>query len=264
VNAAERAVDRVAPRLGARLRLAKAAARPDPRLAVMDLLVRPGDTTVDIGANRGAYTLKFARLVGRGGHVHAVEPFPANVAVLRSLRKRNVTVHPVALSDVAGRQNLYLPVFHGRPIDALASLSPPAVEHETVSIDVATLDAILPATASPVTLVKADVEGHELAVLRGAVELLRRDRPALLFKIEQRHQPVGRSITDTFTFLEERGYRGWFALPDGLRPLLQFDVGRHQLGFLTEDFYPAGMPRGYVSNFLFVRPDVVVEPLLAR
>jgi FkbM family methyltransferase len=184
--------------------------------------------------------------------------------MLRLLRKPNVTVHPVALSDGTRRQDLYVPVFRGRPIDALASLSPPRIEYKTVSIDVAPLDDILPSTEAPVTLVKADVEGHELTVLIGAVGLLERDRPALLLKIEQRHQQEGQPIADTFAFLDGVGYRGYFALPDGLRPLREFDLDRHQLAFLTKDFYPAGMPRGYVSNFLFVRPDVGVGPLLAR
>jgi hypothetical protein len=63
--------------------------------------------------------------------------------------------------------------------------------------------------------------------------------------------------------LADRGYSGYYALPDGIRPLEDFDVDRHQLSLLTADFYPTVMPRGYVSNFLFVRPDVDVADLLA-
>src|SRR4051812_7325983 len=224
-------IDRYAPRLSVELRLVKAKSRPDPRLRPMTHLVRPGDVTVDVGANRGAYTLHLSRLVGPTGRVHAVEPFPPNVTALDSLRKANVVVHGVALSDHAGQEPLYVPRYEGRGLDALASLTPRTGSHDEMPIDVATLDAVLGAEPGPVTLIKCDVEGHELSVLRGSDEVLRRDQPALLLKIEQRHQAPGERIDATFSHLADRGYRGYYALPDGIRPLEDFDVHRDQLSF---------------------------------
>ena len=49
------------------------------------------------------------------------------------------------------------------------------------------LDSFFASRTQPVSLIKCDVEGHEGEVFRGAEQLLRQDRPILLFECEQRH-----------------------------------------------------------------------------
>jgi hypothetical protein len=71
----------------------------------------------------------------------------------------------------------------------------------------------------------------------------------LLVEIEQRHQQ--RPIADTFAWLEELGYAGWFLGPHGLAPLAEFDVERDQLAHLGPGVVEYGMPDGYVADFLF-------------
>src|SRR5258706_3403573 len=70
-------------------------------------LLRAGDVVCDIGANRGHFTRLFARIVGKGGHVHAFEPGPGTFERLREAMSAsgvpaNFTLHPVALSDSPG------------------------------------------------------------------------------------------------------------------------------------------------------------------
>ena len=125
---------------------------------------------------------------------------------------------------------------------------------------VARLDSVL-ADAGPVGLIKCDVEGHELAVLRGAEGVLRGSRPALLVEIEERHPDA--DVQATFDYLLGLGYAGYAVHADGLRPLDEFDIERDQLAFLGEDFIPYGVERGYVYDFLFVRPGTDVARLLA-
>ncbi len=74
--------------------------------------------------------------------------------------------------------------------------------------------------------------------------------PTILVEIEQRHQEV--DIRETFAYLEELGYRGSFVAPEGLRPLADFDVQRHQLDLLPQSFTVGRPAPGYVSDFLFV------------
>ena len=57
--------------------------------------------------------------------------------------------------------------------------------------------------------------------------MLRRDRPLLLFECEARHLP-GSSPAAVFDYLGGLGYRGLFFGPDGLVPVEQFSVERHQ------------------------------------
>jgi len=156
-----------------------------------------------------------------------------------------------------------VPLVAGRPVTALASLGAPApgVEHEVVAVPVVTLDAALAGRRAP-SLVKCDVEGLELEVLRGAERTLRAARPTLLVEIEQRHQAA--PIDATFAYLRELGYEGWFFGPRGLAPLAEFDVERDQLAHLRPGVAEYGMPHGYVADFLFAGPHVDVSRLAGR
>jgi hypothetical protein len=91
-----------------------------------------------------------------------------------------------------------------------------------------------------------DVEGHELAVFRGAAGILARDRPVLLFECEARHLG-NRAPSEVFDFLAALGYSGSFFGPGGPRPLAEFDTAVHQRRGPGR-FWKAP---GYVNNFLF-------------
>jgi FkbM family methyltransferase len=68
------------------------------------------------------------------------------------------------------------------------------IPHSTVTVDVATLDSF---HLDEVGFIKADVEGHELPVLRGATETLRRWRPTILTEVEEHRSPGSlRGISD--------------------------------------------------------------------
>jgi FkbM family methyltransferase len=262
LNAIERFADRLHPRVSTGLRLLKSKWRRDATLRLVNQLVRPGDVAIDVGAYRGIWTARLSKLVGRTGHVHAIEPVPANVAVLESVygRKSNVTIHPVALSDHADHLELYVPVFDGHRVTALSSLAPRDVPHDVMEVQVRPLDELFDDGSQRVDFIKCDVEGHELEVLRGASRILERSRPALVVEIEQRHRQG--SIEETFDYLERFGYEGYCFMRDGLRPIQEFDLHEHQLKHLSSELNPYGMPGEYVNNFFFPRPGTDVARLL--
>lgn len=127
--------------------------------------VRPGMTVADVGANVGFHTVVLAQLVGEGGRVHAFEPFPQTVDLLRANVWRhgcgNVLVHAQAVSDRAGTVHIS-PDPAGR---SGAKLAPAGIEVRAVRLD-DVLDAV------PLGFLKVDVEGAEPLVLKGAVRLL--------------------------------------------------------------------------------------------
>lgn len=132
--------------------------------------VRVSGIVVDAGAHIGNHTVYFARHL-RHLAIHAFEPWPANLALLR----RNVTqfasvvVHGFALSDRSHLIHLEedANLGHVRVVDVGG-----------YAVDASPLDAVgLP---SGVTLLKVDVEGHEPQVLAGAAETIARDRPLIL------------------------------------------------------------------------------------
>jgi FkbM family methyltransferase len=257
------------PPLAARAEWLRERRRGSIALRIMERLVEKGDVVVDVGASWGLYAWQLARLVGPRGHVHAFEPNPTVARSLRAIRSAsgNMTVYGVALSETTGEAELHVPVLAGTRFAELASLgvrpNDPGVSYDRVRVEVESLDALLSSQLSRITFIKCDVEGHELAVLRGAERALREARPALLIEIEQRHQAEGTNIEQTFDHLLARDYVGYLVGERGLRPLGEFDVRRDQLAWLGPAFMPYGMPDGYVHDFLFVRPSTDVSALLA-
>jgi FkbM family methyltransferase len=218
--------------------------------------IRPGDAAVDVGAHKGGFLYWLRHHVGPTGQVYGFEPQPVLARYLEEIVAMqgwdNVTIEPAGLSSRSGKMDLFVPATGGQPSPG-ASLSPadPAAPHYSVQVPVVTLDDYFRGRTAPrVTFIKCDCEGHELEVFRGAESLLRRDHPVLLFECEQRHLP-GSSPAVVFDYLKSLGYRGYFFGPDGLAPIDQFSVARHQ---------PARPGRfwdekDYFNNFAFVPAD---------
>ncbi len=216
---------------------------PDECRFTCDCL-RPGQIVLDIGAHKAAFTYWMSRAVGRGGHVYAFEPQPNMAAYLErfanSCRHRNITVCPVALSERRGRGQLMIPATQWAHLQAADE----ALDDTAVEVPVETLDAYLEAigAARPISFVKCDVELHELEVFRGGRRLLAEDRPVLLFEsLPLTHLPGGHS--DTFAFLEQLGYRGYFFYESQLVPLSDYSAARHTLV----------LP--HVQNYVFLHPQ---------
>jgi FkbM family methyltransferase len=254
---AQRTLRRRQPVLAAELTWAWKRRQGDPVTRLVDDLVRPGQHVLDIGANWGLVTARLARLVGPAGRVDAFEPHPGHVATLEAVAARmpSVEVHLTALSDRQGSAELAIPVHDGERLTALAHLdgrgSGPGVPEERVQVPLTTLDDALAGDRAPVDLIKCDVEGHELEVLRGAEATLRRDHPALVLEIEERHRPGG-GVAEVFAQLRALGYEGRAARADGLVGLEHFDVQRDQLDHLPDgELVAHEMPPGYVNTFLF-------------
>lgn len=141
-------------------------------------LCRPGDVAVDAGANIGAHTVALARLVGEAGCVVAFEPQPvifqmlcANV-VVNGLT--NVIARHAALGGAAGR--VVFPWIDYRAPQDYGAV-PLLDASQGVYVDVRPLDAVF--EFDRLRLLKADVEGMEADVLRGARQVIERTRPFL-------------------------------------------------------------------------------------
>ncbi len=146
-------------------------------------LVRPGMTALDIGAHAGFYTLAFSRLVGERGSVYALEPFAHNVENLlfhvRINGCRNVTILQAAASESTG--------YAGFRIDALNSCGSLSEAESTYRVPTLSLDdAVARGVLPHPDVVKMDIEGAEVAVLRGAKRMLAERRAAWLIAL---HSP---------------------------------------------------------------------------
>ena len=174
---------------------------------VIDAVVGPGATVVDVGANIGYNTVYAARRVGRRGRVIAIEPAADNVRVLRENVSANaldnVAVHAVA----AGRTREVRDLFLRGDVSAVNSLFQESVYASVTGVErvaVVPLDEIVDGDAD---LVKIDVEGAELDALGGMTRLLHNPRLQLIVEWHPRLQEAAGYAADALPrFLLERGF----------------------------------------------------------
>lgn len=141
-------------------------------------LLKPGMTFWDIGAHIGFFTLLTSRLVGDTGHVYAFEPMDQNrqrlLAAIQMNGCKNITVHDFALSVMSGEVMLYT-----HKSSAMWTLVAELGGQEGRVIRCCTLDEFA-ASIPPPDLIKVDVEGAEVDVLRGGLHFLSTVRPRLI------------------------------------------------------------------------------------
>lgn len=164
---------------------------------VLNLFIDKDSVVYDIGSNIGYHTVGFA---SKAKHVHAFEPNKKNLRLLELNVEKltNVTVHPVACSDTVGDSFI-----SDYELDDLGNygecmMSDKGQPCKTVRID----DLNLPKP----TVIKIDVEGHELKVFNGMRETIKSSKPTILY--ESMH---GTGFDLIYEFLNELGYTiYWF------------------------------------------------------
>jgi FkbM family methyltransferase len=169
-------------------------------------LVPEGSTVVDVGANIGFFTLKFARWVGEQGIVIAIEPdlenFKALTAKIAAAGfERRVRLHQAAATARAGCIRLQRNELH--PGDHRITFGAQGMMVPAVTVD----DLVTEAGAQSVSLVKIDVQGAEMLVLEGATRTLAEMRPALFVEVDDRAlRHFGSSAHALVTRVERAGY----------------------------------------------------------
>jgi FkbM family methyltransferase len=157
-------------------------------------LLKPNEICFDIGANVGLYTILFAR---HSKHVYAFEPLPRNLRylyqVIKLNRVTNVTIVPSAVSEkiellsLAEGENCALGKLDRLGQQPIASLS---------CDDFVDTYQVIP------SLIKIDVEGAEMSVLKGSHNLIMNYKPTILLSI---HSDALRS--ECIEFLKKFGYQ---------------------------------------------------------
>jgi FkbM family methyltransferase len=212
--------------------------------------LRPGDIVCDIGANKGSFIYWLSWWV-RDGRVVAFEPQPELarylVHICRVIGLGNVTVEAKAAYSHSGNQDLFLPSGH-QPGASLVRAGMEGESVTTLSVPVVALDDYFQEN-DKVALLKIDVEGAELGLLRGAERILRRQAPLLIFECENRHLARG-SVGDVFSYLTGLGYEGSFVYRNQLLPISQFDTAIHQRQG-SKWFWKR---KDYCNNFIFCKP----------
>jgi len=150
-------------------------------------LIRSASTVIDVGANIGIWTIGAAKRTGASGKVHAFEPFAVNFERLLSNielnRVSNVVTQQMALSDRAGKLEFFPSPNMNSGVGLLA---PKSWNVRTVQVEAITLDDYCAQHHITPDVLKIDVEGAELLVLKGASRLLASPSPpAIVFEMNR-------------------------------------------------------------------------------
>ncbi len=192
----------------------------EPELGLLAQFVQPGDVAVDVGANGANWTLPLARRVGPKGHVFAFEahPYYADVTakMVRLMQAHNVTFFGIGLSDTQTQaQFLVETADEGQLTCTGRVVQEPAPTEGTLTIPLRRLDdlALEYPRLHQTRLIKCDVEGFELPVLRGAAGIIANARPIVITEIA--HSMLhGYRDADLFAFFDERQYQSFVVAHD--------------------------------------------------
>jgi len=221
----------------------------EPELKLLKDLVDPHKNSIDIGANKGVYTYYLSQL---SRSVFAYEPNPDLAKFLSKASLSNVTVYSIALSNQTGAATLAIPLVDAFEYDQLGSL-----KLDTTSAKMKTFDVPLRRLDDQghtnIGFIKIDVEGHEEAVIDGAIELITQQRPTLIVEIEQKHH-TDKDIAEIFSKVLALGYEGFFLLDETLKSLNEFSKEEHQ--DIRNYTGLSSLGKTYICNFIF-KPQII-------
>jgi FkbM family methyltransferase len=179
-------------------------------LEILHHFITPGDTVVDAGAYIGTHTAAFSLMVGSEGTVHSFEPNPKANALLAANvlenKLSNVRIHAFALGETHGRIKLKTGEQTNIGATRIQSVSKTSKKGAMIQ----PLDSV---PLKNLKFVKADVEGWEIALLRGASIAIGKFRPTIFIECNSLQ-----AILELFTWLEENKYISYGVLAEAFNP----------------------------------------------
>jgi FkbM family methyltransferase len=181
---------------------------------LLERILRPGMTFIDVGANIGLYTVFAGTRVGREGVIVAVEPSSREFGRLKentNLNKlTNVRLLQIAVSNFSAEAQLLVATEEKSGHNTLGAFGYDSVVlANTELVHVEPLDNIINEEGlQRVDVIKMDIEGAELFALQGAICTLKRFHPIIMLELSDRTlQNQKCSSTDVWQFLTQHGYR---------------------------------------------------------
>ncbi|RXJ85292.1 FkbM family methyltransferase [Arcobacter sp. CECT 8985] len=181
---------------------------------IMKLMLNRGEEAIDIGVNYGQFLFYLSNLVGVDGKVLGFEPikelFELNLAKIEEQKMTNILLHNFALSNSEGISEFTVfnerKGYSGLKENVILDSSFDVNNKSKIEVIVKKLDIFL-SDFKKLKLIKIDVEGAELLVLKGAEELLLKFRPIIIFEFGMRTaKSFNYDQQDIYNFFIERNY----------------------------------------------------------
>ncbi|NOQ75341.1 MAG: FkbM family methyltransferase [Crocinitomix sp.] len=192
--------------------------------AFMDAIEKDG-AIMDVGANIGIMTYHLATRF-KDRKILAIEPMPDNFSILKQIVDKNkldnVVLVPSAVGDEKAVLKMVLPLNGKVKMQGLAHVVHDSIdewnEGEQIDVNCERLDDI--ANGEKIAGIKMDIENFEYFALKGAVDLLKRDKPVVYLELWENE-----NRDKCFEFLRSLNYQAFIQTDNGLIP---FDPASHQ------------------------------------
>ncbi|MBE9118270.1 FkbM family methyltransferase [Lusitaniella coriacea LEGE 07157] len=192
-------------------------------------LLNNTDTVVEVGANRGYYTLLFSHIVGAKGQVHAFEPVPPTFNRLSQVFAqnqifKNTNLNNLAVGDTNGTITLYMPDDDDGQSSMAVHNQGSWKEQKNIvpyECEIVTLDRYAEShLTQKIDFIKCDIEGAELLFLKGAAKTISKDCPIVYLEVcHDWTKDFGYSPPEIIQFLRPLGYSCFYLLDRQLRLL---------------------------------------------
>lgn len=172
-------------------------------------LIKPNNIIIDVGANYGTTILQFASLIGGNGRVFGFEPDPTNFEICNQNIKlnlfKNILVENLGLGNQQITTSLVVDTDSNRGGNRISNNINNKEAHliNVVKFD----DWILQKNISKIDLIKIDVEGYELEVLKGAEQSIKKFKPILFIELDDNNLKLqNSSAKELISFLINLDY----------------------------------------------------------
>jgi len=178
---------------------------------MLENIIKPEMTVLDIGANIGYYSLMMLELMGNKGKLIAVEPSPSNIEILRKnllLNKYNdIEVHNAAISDENGTKKFFLSEMSNLNTLNYTEKKSLNLTGETINVKTLTVPQIM--EGRNLDLIRMDVEGHEVEVLNGLIPNIGVNNlyPSIIFETHRSRYNNEHSMENTLKNLFAKNYK---------------------------------------------------------
>lgn len=199
-------------------RLQRSIKRNDEQeINLVKKFIKSGTDSIDVGVYRGVYSYEMSKYSEK---VHSFEPNPIIFKYInKNLKKfiKNIHLYNFALSNQNKTINLKIPIRNSNSnkeiFEEYYEMGKATIHNEnnfenyenfeiqTKKIDELNFD-------NKISFIKIDVEGHELEVIEGAINTIKRDKPVLLVEIEKQY--TKKEVAESINFINSLGYKSYF------------------------------------------------------
>lgn len=164
--------------------------------------IAPGDVVVDCGSAEGFFAFRHQYTAGR---IYVMEPLPLFIDSLQKLfhQKNNVAILSVAAGDTC--QKAYINITSDNTI-LNGTIGQRSENGEAIEVDVVTIDSLFAEKGIKIDYLKADIEGFEENMIRGALETIRESKPKIAITTYHKGQDYEKLITLIKNVVPEYNY----------------------------------------------------------